>query len=107
VLISSFELADILWNFSLVYDDNDDRRLSVAQNPHFYPSLPTLVNGTYRGESVAELIQPYPDTIYVLTSNERRVYLEFGEIRRTFDHVWRTNDALSFKGLCPLFLFLP
>jgi hypothetical protein len=50
---------------------------------------------------VAELIEPYPDTMYILTNNERRVYLEFEEMQRTFDHVWRTNDALSFKGLCP------
>jgi hypothetical protein len=99
-LVSSFELADILWNLIIVHDDNDDRRLSVAQNPHFYLNLPTLVNGTYQGKPVAELSRPYPDTIYVLTNNERRIYLEFGEMRRTFDHVWRTkNDALSFKDI--------
>ncbi len=104
MLIPSFELADIHWNFILVYGDNDDRGLSVTQNPHFYLGLPTLVDGVYQGEPVAELIQPHPETIYIYTNNERRIYLEFGEMRRTFDHVWRTNDALSFKGM---YLFSP
>jgi len=64
------------------------------------------VDGAYQGEFVAELTQTCPETIYILTNNERRVYVEFGETRRTFDHVWRTTNGLIFKGLYPLFLFL-
>ena len=45
-----------------------------------------------------ELIRPYPETVYIFTNNERRVYLEFGATRRTFDRIWRTDDGLSFKG---------
>ena len=42
--------------------------------------------------------EDYQGTIYVLTNNERRVFLELGKKRRTFDNVWKTNDTLIFKG---------
>ena len=103
-LIGTSELPDILWIFSHFApkpkkpkDSRDKRYLTLAQNPHFYdghPRFPTAFVDTFR-------IQPtenYQGTIYVLTNNERRVFLELGEKRRTFDNVWKTNDTLIFKG---------
>jgi hypothetical protein len=102
-LICTSGLPDILWYFSLF---EDERRLTLAQNPHFYegpPTFPTTYGPAYRTQPTEE----YQDTVYVLTNNERRVFLELGQNRRTFDNVWRTNDALIFKGSCAAFLFLP
>jgi hypothetical protein len=112
VLNKSFKLPDILWNHILNYNgDNDKRQLSLAQNPHFYLSEPKLEDGAYQEKCVVELTRtrPYPPkTIYALTNDKRRVYLEFGKKRRTLAHVSRANnDTLGFKGLYPLFLFLP
>jgi hypothetical protein len=93
-LISTSELpvADILWNFSHY---KDKKRLTLAQNPQFYEgTFPT----TYGPAFITRPTEKYWDTIYVLTNNERRVFLELGKNRRTFDNVWRTNDILIFKG---------
>ena len=73
-VVSSYGLADIVWNLSLKYNDNDDKQLSVAQNPCFYSSLTTLENGMYQGSAIIELTEPFPDTIYVITNNECWVY---------------------------------
>ncbi len=49
----------------------------------------------------------YQGTIYILTSNERRVFLDFGDERWTFDNVWETSNTLIFKGPCPAVIFFP
>lgn len=98
-MVSSFDLADIVWNLSLLYNDDYHKRLSISQNPQFYTNLTTLENGTYQGSAIANLDEPYPDTIYVITSNEHWVYFEFKGKRRAFDHVWKTKEgALGFRG---------
>ena len=95
-------VPDILWNFSHF---DGEKRLTLAQNPHFYKNLPTNPT-TYWAEFKIRPTDDYRDTVFVLTNNERRVFLEVGEKLRTFDNVWKTSDALILKGLCPVFLFL-
>jgi len=92
----------MLWNINLLYHNNEDKRLSIAQNPHFYPSLTVLPNGTYQGTPMNDLAEPFPDTIYVLTDTKCRIYFDFGVYvgRRAFDHIWRTTeDTLGFRDI--------
>jgi hypothetical protein len=104
-LVSTLGLPVILWYFSH-FKDEDERRVTLAQNPHFYehpPKFPTTDEPLNTPSTV-----DFQGTIYVLTNNERWVFLELGQNRRTFDNVWRTdNDTLVFKGSCPALLFLP
>lgn len=101
-LTSTSELPDILWFFSHYKNES---RLTLAQNPQFYegpPAFPT----TYGPASNTRPTEEYKDTIYVLTNNERRVFLDLGKDRRVFDNIWRTdNNTLIFKGWCSAFLF--
>ena len=104
--------ADILWVFSHYApvpkkpkDPEAKRYLTLAQNPHFYDGpleFPTALVDKFQTQPTRD----YQGTICVLTNNERRVFLELGERRRTFDNVWKTNDTLIFKGSCPAFIFL-
>ena len=94
-------LPEILWNFSHF---EDDKRLRLAQNPHFYrdlPRSPTAYGGTFSSQPT----EVYEGTIHVLTNNlvpklgdSRRVFLELDGERRAFDNFWDTNDTLIFKG---------
>jgi hypothetical protein len=102
-LISTLGPPVILWYF---IHFRDARRLTLAQNPHFYESLPNSPT-SYGPTFNTQPTEDYRGTVYILTNNERRVYLELGQKRRTFDNVWRTNNTLIFKGSCPTFLFLP
>lgn len=103
-LSSTSDLSDILWNFSHF---EDDRRLTLAQNPQFYggTTFPTI----YMPAFIAQPVEEYQNLnmIYVLTNSERRVFLDLGQNRRIFDNVWKMNNTLIFKGSCPAFLFLP
>jgi hypothetical protein len=106
-LIGTSKLPDILWIFSHFApkpkkpkDPRDKKYLTLAQNPHFYdglPIFPTAFVDTFKTQPT----EHYQGTIYVLTNNERRVFLDLGKKRRTFDNVWKTNDTLIFKGSCP------
>ncbi len=108
---SESKLSDILWFFSHYApkkprDPRNKKYLTLARNPHFYdgpPKFPTTFVDTFETQPTRD----YPDTIYVLTNNERRVFLELGKKRRTFDNVWRKNDTLIFKGSCPAVIFFP
>jgi len=96
-LMSTSELPvqDILWNFSH-YKGEDKRRLTLAQNPQFYEGIfPTAYEPAFNTRPTENCL----DTIYVLTNNERRVFLELGNNKRTYDNVWRTNNILIFKEI--------
>jgi hypothetical protein len=96
-------LPEILWNFSHF---NDNRRLGLAQNPHFYEALPTSP-GAYGGGFRSQPTERYQGTIYVITNTPRRVFLEFDGKLRAFDHVSVVNNTLIFRGWCPLHHLVP
>lgn len=96
------QLCYILWFFS--HYDDAEKRLTLAKNPQFYGGDHPK---TYGRDSEIQPTENYKDTIYVLTNNERRVFLELGKNLQIFDNVWKRNNALIFKGLCPSFLFCP
>jgi len=102
-LIGTSDLPDILWIFSHFApkkpkDLRDKRYLTLAQNPHFYdglPIFPTKSVDTFKTQPTED----YQGKIYILTNNERRIFLDLGEKRRVFDNVWKMNDTLIFKDI--------
>jgi len=95
-------LPEILWNFSHF---EDEERLRLTQNPHFYVGLPTSPS-EYGGLFSRRPTEIYEGRIYVLTNNlipklgdSRRVFFEFGEEKRAFDNFWDTNNTLIFKDV--------
>lgn len=109
-LIGTSRSPDILWIFSHYApkkpkDTRDKRYLTLAQNPHFYDGLPLSPTAFVETQPT----ERYQGTLCVLTNNERRVFLELGKKRRTFDNAWKTNagNTLIFKGSCPAIIFSP
>ncbi len=102
-LSDASDLPEILWYFSHF---SDEKRIFLAQNPHFYENLPISQVG-YMGEFNRQPIEIYKGTIDVLTNNERRVFFECGQQPRIFDNIWDVNGILIFKSLCVIFLFSP
>jgi len=95
-------LTEILWNFSHF---PEEKRLRLAQNPHFYRDLPDSPTA-YKGTFSRQPTDIYEGTIYVLTNNlvpesgdSRRVFFEVGGQKRAFDNVWDTNNTLIFKDV--------
>ena len=108
-LVDASELPDILWVFSHFApkkpnDPRDKRYLTLLQNPHFYDGIPIFPT-TFADMFKTRPTEDYQGTIYVLTNNERRVYLDLGKKRRIFDNIWKMNDTLIFKGSCPAIIF--
>ena len=106
VLSDSPSLREILWNFCRFKDEN--HRLTLRENPHFYAELPTLPEAY--GDSVK--IDPtedfrHADEFYVLADSPEPVYIMTDQVSRSFGNVWCPPNAIIFKGLGVLFLFFP
>jgi len=84
-------LPEIIWNF---HHFEGERRLGLAQNPHFYKDLPTHSGSIFERQPT----ERYHGTIYVLTNNSRRVFLDIDGKLRAFDNVSVVNNTLIFKG---------
>ena len=104
-------LSEVLWIFCRFEDEN--KRLALKQNPHFYKMLPTLPEA-YEGESRMDPIETMPVTIQcerisILIDNPGhagRVFLETAGRMRAFGNVSVPKDAIIFKGSCLLCCFL-
>ena len=101
-------LSEVLWNFSRFEDEN--KRLTLRQNPHFYKELPTLPEA-YGSEFQMEPIETFQhERISVLADNLNHagwVFLEIARKTRAFGYVWVLNGTIIFKGSYPFMLFLP
>ena len=93
--------SEIIWNFTR-YEDN--RRITLRQNPHFYTGLPGSADAYGAGFSKTSLkdFSAKPnDTIYVLVdkSDPGRVHLEAATGNRTFSNIWMPQHVMVFKGM--------
>jgi hypothetical protein len=102
---SDLPVKEIFWNSSCSEDEK--KRLSLKQNPHFYGVLPadyTSISRTYPIKNF-----DHHKKISVLTDNlglTGRVFLETRYRTRAFGNVWISNDTIIFKGSCFLYFFL-
>ena len=105
VLSKRSSLAEVLWNFSRFKDE--EKRLTLKQNPHFYVALPTRKEA-YGGEFQCNPVEQFIDAsqIYVLIDRPGRIYID--GTPRAFGNFWVPNKAIIFKGqYCNFFNFLP
>jgi hypothetical protein len=110
VLSKKSDLKEILWNFSR-FPRDDDRRLTLRQNPHFYKDFPTSPEA-YKRTFQADPIEDFHNVnrVCVLTDKPGRVYLQ-GDLAkprsdRAFGNIWVPNHAIIFKGLLLRLAFL-
>ena len=100
--------SEVLWIFGCLRDDSKIRRLTLKQNPHFYPRLPTLPEAygdNFRMEPIG-IFQH--ERVSVLVDNPNRagqVFLETARETRAFGNVWVPNETIIFKGSCLLCCF--
>jgi hypothetical protein len=98
VLRRAAELDEVLWNFSRF---NDNRRITLQDNPHFYLELPASVDAytsEFRTLPVQDMQLISNSTIYVLVDRPSRVFLETEEETRIFGNVYMLKDVMIFKG---------
>lgn len=98
VLSQTAGFEEVLWNFAHF---EDERRISLQDNPHFYAEFPTSLDA-YTPQFKALPVEKFElkpnTTIYVLIDQRRRVFLETRNETRIFSNVFTLKDALIFKG---------
>jgi hypothetical protein len=105
VLSKHSSLSEVLWIFSRF---EDDRRLTLKQNPHFYEALPSSLEkygGTFRMDPI-ETFQH--QKIHVLVDNPGptgQLFLETENGTRAFGNAWVPKDVIVFKGSCSCLVF--
>ena len=102
MLSNGSKVEEVLWNFSR----QEQNRLSLTQNPHFYQNLPPSPY-SYGEEFIADPIELVRDMlkVQVLTNGPGRVFLTCDQNPQVFYNVWAPKKALIFKGLRLAFLF--
>ena len=97
-------LAEILWNLDLF---EDERHLTLKQNPHFYTHLPMLPEaydgGGFKMAPTEDFL--HADKFYVLTDRQGLAYFKTDKYMRCFGNFWCPNGAISFKDKHSLYLF--
>jgi hypothetical protein len=105
MLSHSAGIEEVLWNFTQFEDES---RISLHDNPHFYSDLPTSFDAyTVRFRALPiDNFAPKPNaTIYVLVDQPRRVFLETRHGTRIFGNVFVLNDVMIFKGMFEVSFF--
>jgi hypothetical protein len=99
-------IEEVLWHFAH-FEDN--RRITLQDNPHFYSELPTSPDdytGQFKAHPVEYFVLRPNDTIYVLVDQPRRVFLDTRRETRIFGNVFTLKDVMIFKGLSKSRFFL-
>ena len=106
VLSNSPSLQEVLWNFSRFKDE--DKRLTLRENPHFYAKLPASPKA-YRGGVKIDPTEDFrhANKFYVLTDKLEPVYIMIGQVLQPFGNLWCPQNAIIFKGMGVLFLSFP
>ena len=99
---------EVLWNFAHL---EDNRRISLHDNPHFYAYLPASseeYTAQFRARPMEEFGMKPNATIYILVDQPRRTFFKAGQGTRIFNNVFMLNNVMIFKGLSnvPSFIFV-
>jgi hypothetical protein len=99
-------IEEVLWHFAH-FEDN--RRITLQDNPHFYSELPTSPDdytGQFKAHPIEYFVLRPDDTIYALVDQPRRVFLDTRRETRIFGNVFTLKDVIIFKGLSKSLFFL-
>jgi len=95
-------IEEVLWNFTQF---DDERCITLHDNPHFYSDLPTSFDAyTAQFEALPiDNFTPKPNaTVYVVVDQPRRVFLETKHETRIFGNVFKSTlaqrDVMIFKS---------
>jgi hypothetical protein len=100
--------SEVLWIFGCLRDDSETRRLTLEQNPHFYPRLPTLpeaYGGNFRMEPIGTFQHERVSVLVDKPNHAGQIFLETARETRVFGNVWVPNETIIFKGSCLLCCF--
>jgi hypothetical protein len=92
-------IEEVLWNFAQL---EDDTRITLQDNPHFYLDLPTssdAYTGRFKARPLENLKLRPNATVYVLVDQPRRVFLETRQEMWMFGNVFVLKNVIIFKGL--------
>ena len=110
VLSNSPSLQEVLWNFSRFKDSDEEKRLTLRENPHFYAELPASPKA-YRDRVKINPTEDFrhANKFYVLTDKSEPVYIMIGQVLQPFGNLWCPQNAIIFKGIMMgvSFLFFP
>jgi hypothetical protein len=108
VKLSSTLTAEIIWNLGH-FEDNSEKRITLAQNPQFYDELDELPS-SYSANFFYKSTYEYDEeqkVIFVLTKNSHEVLPVFECVPpRALDNIWFTYNTIIVRGLFLSFLFL-
>ena len=103
-LSRSPSIQEILWNFSSFKDE--EQRLTLKDNPHFYPELPKLLDAygdNYKMDPTEDF--QHANKFYVLTDRPELVHIMTDQVSRSFGNLWCPKNSIIFKGLGVVFFF--
>ena len=98
-LSNSPSVREILWIFSRLKDE--DERLTLRDNPHFYLNLPTTPE-SYEDNVEIDPTEDFrhSNEFYVLSDKPEPVHIMTDRDYQIFGNFWCPKDAIIFKGLC-------
>lgn len=104
VLSNNPSLEEVLWNFSRLRDDK--KRLTLKENPHFYPlaGLPTSRKGygdSFKTDPTEDF--QHDNKFYVLIDRSELVHIMTDGFSQSFGNLWCPKTSIIFKGLRFLF----
>jgi hypothetical protein len=105
VLSNNPSLQEILWNFSRFNDEK--KRLTLKENPHFYAELPNLPETDWAGVKIDPIEDfRHANNFYVLTDKPEPVHIMTDKDSQwqSFGNFWCPKNAITFKGLGILFV---
>jgi hypothetical protein len=93
------DFEEVLWGFAHL---EDNRRISLHDNPHFYAHLPTSSDEytpQFRAYPMEKFRLTSNATIYILIDQPRRTFFKTRQGTRVFSNVFMLNNVMIFKGL--------
>ena len=105
VLSNNPSLQEILWNFSRFNDER--KRLTLKENPHFYAELPNSPETDWAGVKIDPIEDfRHANKFYVLTDKPELVHIMTDQDSQwqSFGNFWCPKNAIIFKGLGVLFV---
>jgi hypothetical protein len=86
--------------------EEDDKRITWKQNPHFYSQLPKEASFFGRNfhqeplkdDDFRKALVSHSDPIYILSDKPCRLHLDDTTNPRVFGNVWQPHHAFILKG---------